>query len=120
ALLEEAYTSGDMEGMSAEGLFRQNEAVPAFASGLFMFFVIVFAVIYTIPSVYLYQFSVRVRKAIDGPFDPDLFTRSLHAHRRMYKFMGILTLVIIGLYLMLFVGTAFISSALQQYSPPGG
>lgn len=120
ALIEEAYTSGDMDGMASEGLFRQNAAVPAFANGLFLFFVIVFAVIYTIPSVYLYQFSVRVRKAIDGPFDPDLFTRSLHAHRRMYKFMGILTLVIIGLYLMLFVGATFISSALQQYRPPGG
>ena len=79
-----------------------------------------FGAIYLIPTVLLYRFAVRVRRVLDGPFDAPLFTSALQAHRRMYKFMGILTLVLLGLYLLVLIGAALFTTAMQQWRPPGG
>lgn len=119
-LLQEAYAHGGAGGLPPEELMRQRAGPRAFASGLSIFFVVVFGAIYLIPTVLLYRFAVRVRRVLDGPFDAPLFTSALHAHRRMYKFMGILTLVMLGLYLLVLIGAALFTTAMQQWRPPGG
>lgn len=119
-LLQEAYANGGTGGIPQEELMRQRTGPGAFFGGAYMFFVVLFGGIYLIPNVLLYQFAARVRRVLDGPFDAPLFTSALHAHRRMYKFMGILTLVIFGLYLLVFIGAALFTTAMQQWRPPGG
>ena len=119
-LLQDAYANRGTGGLPPEELMRQSAGPRAFASGLYMVFMVVFGAIYLIPTVLLYRFAVRVRRVLDGPFDAPLFTSALQAHRRMYKFMGILTLVLLGLYLLVLIGAALFTTAMQQWRPPGG
>ena len=56
------------------------------------------AAIYFIPSWLLYRFGANTRKALAGPFDPAVFSTGLTAHRRMYTFMGVLTLITLAFY----------------------
>jgi len=119
-LLQEVYANGGTGGLPPEELMRHRTGPGTFFGGIYMFFVVVFGAIYLIPTVLLYRFAVRVRRVLDGPFDAPLFTSALHAHRRMYKFMGILTLVMLGLYLLVLIGAALFTTAMQQWRPPGG
>jgi len=119
-LLNEAYTNGDTGGIPPEELMRQSAGPQAFLSGIYLFFMVVFGGIYLIPMVLLYRFAVRVRRVLDGPFDAEVFTSALHAHRRMYKFMGILTMAMLGLYLLVLIGAALVATVMHQFRPPGG
>ena len=61
------------------------------------------AAIYFVPSLLLYQFSTRTLRALDGGFDQAQFSNGLQAHRRMYKFMGVLMIIVLGLYALGFL-----------------
>ncbi|WP_299016490.1 DUF5362 family protein [uncultured Polaribacter sp.] len=71
---------------------------------------LIFAVIYFFPILYLYQFSVKMRKALQSKGDEDL-ALALEKLKSHYKFVGVFTIIIISIYLLFFVlgiaGAAF-------------
>jgi hypothetical protein len=96
--IEEAYGPG----VDAEELIRQSAYQGSLVSGSVVFLYIILSIMHLIPVILLHQFSKRVRYVLDGPFDADVFTSALNAHRRMYKYIGILALIFLGLFLMIF------------------
>ncbi len=84
--------SGEMNGAPV-GMFTTTYTVIFLIS----------AAIYFVPSLLLYQFSTRTLRALDGSFDPAQFSNGLQAHRRMYKFLGVLMIIVLGLYALGFL-----------------
>lgn len=73
------------------------------AMGIFMgFFYALFGLIYFFPSLYLYRFSDKIKKAIIQR-DSDILANALENQKSLYKFMGIFCIVSIGLYVLIFV-----------------
>ncbi|MBL8002039.1 MAG: hypothetical protein JNL05_08775 [Flavobacteriales bacterium] len=65
--------------------------------------------LYFVPTLLLFQFASRTLRALGPTFDPLTFSNGLQAHRRLYKFMGILMIIMLCLYgvgflVMLLVG----------------
>jgi hypothetical protein len=102
---EEAYGPGaDMNE-----LMEQSAAQGSMVSGSVVFLWIIISMIQIIPVVLLHQFAKRVRHVIDGPFEADVFTSALNAHRRMYKYLGMVALIFVGLFLMIFTVTKLLT-----------
>lgn len=87
-------------GMGSE---MMGEEVPSeftlMGSGYLVVFVVL-AAVYFVPALLLYLFATRTLRALSGTFDPITFTSALEAHRRLYKFMGILMVIVLGLHLL--------------------
>jgi hypothetical protein len=85
----------------AASTFSSKLGMPFPAWGLGLFYLI-FAGIYFIPIYYLYQFAKNAKAAI---FEnkSELFTPAFKYFKSHYKFMGILAIVILSLYLLVFV-----------------
>jgi hypothetical protein len=60
------------------------------------------AVLYFIPAWFLYQHGSRMRSALQGAFDGAAFHQGVVALRKLFSFMGILTLVLLCLYGLFF------------------
>jgi len=65
-------------------------------------FYILLAVLYYFPISYLYQFSDGIKKGVNSN-DQELFTSGLKNLKSLYKFQGILTIVVISIYLLIFL-----------------
>lgn len=57
------------------------------------------AVLYFFPAYYLYNFAGKAKQALDGN-KQELFDDSLKNLKRMFKFLGIMTIVMIAAYLI--------------------
>jgi hypothetical protein len=58
--------------------------------------------IYFIPSWFLYKFSTETRKALLGT-DEGILTEAFSNLRRTFKFLGIMTIIVLGLYALVIV-----------------
>ncbi|MCB9170692.1 MAG: hypothetical protein H6594_10130 [Flavobacteriales bacterium] len=56
--------------------------------------------VYFVPTLLLYQFATRTLRSLAGPFDPGTFSGALAAQRRLYKFIGILLIIVLAFYLV--------------------
>ena len=69
--------------------------------------------LYFVPTLLLFQFATRTLRSLAGSFDPITFTSGLESHRRLYKFMGILMIIVLSIYalffffMLLFAGAMF-------------
>lgn len=72
---------------------------------------LVMAIIYFFPILYLYKFSTQIKSALNQN-DSDLMATAFENMKSMYKFMGIFTIISIGLYFILGVGAFIFSAAL--------
>lgn len=100
----------DMQGMGA------NSGASAIASGmgpLMAVFYVIGAVLYFIPVLYLFNYSRQSLTAIRNT-DSELLTSAFNNMRRQYKFVGILTIIMIGLYALVFIG-GFIGGMLSAF-----
>jgi hypothetical protein len=70
-----------------------------FPMGLFGLMYLVVAVIYYFPVTFLYRFSVRMRKGLASR-DVDAVTSGFENLRMLYKFKGIVTIIVLALYLL--------------------
>jgi hypothetical protein len=61
-----------------------------------------FAIIWFIPSLFLFQSAVKVRLALDT-IDQQLFTEGLAKLKACFRFWGIITIVIMGIYALILV-----------------
>ncbi len=64
---------------------------------------ILLAALYFFPTLYLYRFATQTRAALSGTGGGDV-TQGLGNLKSTFKFMGILMIVIIALYALLFIG----------------
>lgn len=63
-------------------------------------FYIVIAIIYIFPVYYLYQFSVRMKKALLSK-DDEVLASAFKMLKSHYKFAGVFTIIILSIYLLI-------------------
>lgn len=68
----------------------------------FSFFYLIFAGIYFIPVYYLFQFGSKTKKALINN-DTDLLTFGLKKLKSHYKFLGIVTIIMVGLNILFLI-----------------
>jgi len=98
-------------GLFAGSLFSSlSSTMPSYSSGItqsmgaFMsVFYVAFALLYFFPSLYLYQFAKFTQKAIMFSNSHDI-TSALGKLKSFFKFIGILIIVIISLYMLIIIG----------------
>lgn len=76
--------------------------MPAMGGGFFAIIYIGMALLYFFPIKYLYDFSSKVKKSIQIT-DQNLFNEAMMKLKSHYKFIGILMLIMIILYVGMFV-----------------
>ena len=64
---------------------------------------LIVAALYFVPALFLYQHASRILTSLHGVFDPVKFSAGLSAQRRLYTFLGVLTMLVLGLYALLFL-----------------
>ncbi|NEM96531.1 DUF5362 family protein [Pontibacter burrus] len=69
----------------------------AAGGAFFTFFYLLFAALYFFPVLYLYRFSDKMQDGLRMQ-NEELVTESFRNLKSLFKFMGILTIVIIGFY----------------------
>lgn len=93
--------------MSISGMPGVQPELPSELMGMVgAFYTVIFlfsALLYFFPSLYMYRFAVRTLNSLKGPFDAVLFHGALDAQRRLYTFMGVLTIVLLAIYGLAFV-----------------
>ena len=80
-------------------------AATPFASGfgaLMGVFYILIAVVYIMPALYLFRFCDRTKKAL-ATNDTPVLTDAFGQLKSLYKFMGVLAAIFIGLYALIFI-----------------
>ncbi|HLA58377.1 MAG TPA: DUF5362 family protein [Puia sp.] len=87
------FTSLITSMMSGLGDSGMSSALNVF----FSFFIIVSSLIMFFPSLYLFNFSSKMRKALNNNDQPTL-TESFKNLKSLYKFLGILVIVYLSFY----------------------
>jgi uncharacterized membrane protein (DUF485 family) len=104
-----AFAAGSMFAAMGE-----SESNMPFSGTILGFFYLVIAFIYFFPILYLYRFSKFTKKALEtqNPNDLNEAFKNLKSH---YRFMGIITIIMIVLYALLFlIGIAVGFSGMMQ------
>jgi hypothetical protein len=70
--------------------------------GAFGFIYVVIAAFYFFPVYYLHQFSIRIRRGLASQGLEDV-TAGFQNLKSLFKFMGILTIVILSIYALIIV-----------------
>jgi hypothetical protein len=83
----------EMESFGALGAFK----------GFMSFFYIVMALLYFFPVYYLYNYSVKMKTALQT-YDNNLLAEAFVNLKSHHKFLGITIIVILSLYLFIFLG----------------
>lgn len=91
-----ATVLGSMGSMGMGGAFSAGAGV---AMGL-MYLLI--AALYLYPTIALYRFGKLIRPALNMQ-DQRLFNEAIRNLRNVFKFMGVLTLIVVGLYALIFI-----------------
>lgn len=81
--------------------------------GFIMVTYLVMAVLYFFPVYYLYKFSVNMKKALYTN-DDDVLATAFEKLKSHYKFLGILTIVILSLYILGFI-IGFLGAATSSF-----
>ncbi|WP_181163642.1 DUF5362 family protein [Pontibacter mangrovi] len=85
------------------GMFLPKESINSSAGmisgGFFTVFYLLFALLYFFPVLYLYRFSGKMQEALRLQ-DEELLTTSFSNLKSLFKFMGILTIIILGFYVL--------------------
>lgn len=89
---------GSLSAMAPE----EVDMMPAMGGGFFAIIYIGMALLYFFPIKYLYDFSSKVKKSIQIT-DQNLFNEAMMKLKSHYKFIGILMLIMIILYVGMFV-----------------
>lgn len=97
---------GLFAGSLMSGLMASSGApFAALGSAFFTVYILVICAIAFYPTLMLYKFGSAVRASIRTN-DASGFNQSLLYLKRYFKFIGILTIIFIGLYVLLFIFSA--------------
>lgn len=83
-------------------------AMRGFLSGLY----IVLAIVYFFPVYYLYKYAKGMKQALESS-NSDLLSEALVNLKSHHKFLGIMTIVMISLYVLLFIGTILFAATMM-------
>jgi Family of unknown function (DUF5362) len=72
-------------------------AISGAAGGLITALYLAFALLYFFPCLFLYQFSIRLKAALRDN-DQVKLNQSLKSQKSLFKFIGILTIIVLGFY----------------------
>lgn len=86
---------GSMGGM-------YGTAMPGGMGVAMAFMYLLIAALYLYPTIALYRFGKLIRPALHNQ-DQQLFNEAIRHLRNVFKFMGILTLIVLGLYALIFL-----------------
>lgn len=88
-------------------MFLPQEAVGVAGGGFFTFFYLMGALLYFFPVLYLHRFSGKMQEALRLQ-DEELLTSSFANLKSLFKFLGILTIIMLAFYglglLFMFLG----------------
>jgi hypothetical protein len=94
---------GFFAGTFIARMSEMSGGVPSPINPMFLsVFYVLIAAIYIIPCYYLYKFSTELKVAVANT-DSDNLTEAFKNQKSLYKFFGIFTAVILGLYAIIFV-----------------
>ncbi len=87
-----------------EQVYGFQESAPAFKLGSFFtgFLMLAIAVLYFFPVYYLHQFSSKVKYGVNS-LKQESFDAGVRNLKSLFKFMGILTIVMIAIYVLAIV-----------------
>lgn len=88
------------------------ESPMGFSSFVYFCTYLILAVIYFFPIYYLFKFSKHTRKAVEGGDALEL-TSAFQYLKSHYKYMGILAIIILSLYVFLFIGIVIMIMAVS-------
>ncbi|MEZ4756737.1 MAG: hypothetical protein R2817_07915 [Flavobacteriales bacterium] len=97
--LQAANLPPEMADMQAAGV----QDVLGVMSAVYLFIFTLTAVIYFIPALFLYQHGTRMRRAFGASFDATAFHQGVQALRKLFTFLGVVTLILLALYGILFL-----------------
>ena len=95
-----AFINMMTSGLYNEDMFGYEEGFLAygiFSPWFYTMIYFIFAVIYFFPVLYLYRFSSKMLKALPGQ-NQEQMESSLSNLKSLFSYMGILTIVLLGLY----------------------
>jgi hypothetical protein len=100
-----------LASMTIQSVFDSLGDTPGMAGldvggGTLSFIYVIMASLYFFPTLHLYRFSTRVKRAILNDDQEDL-RYSLEHLKKVFKFVGIFTAVIFGFYLLMLLMTLF-------------
>jgi hypothetical protein len=77
----------------------QAQTMPFNFGGIMTVLYIVFALLYIFPIYYLYQFSVKMKKALISK-DDEVLANAFEMLKSHYKFIGVFTIITLSLYFL--------------------
>ena len=80
----------------------QGDMPLPFPSSILTVMYLLMALLYFFPTLYLYQFSTKTLEAIARKED-NLLENGLEKLKSLFKFMGVLTVIVLGFYALAFV-----------------
>jgi hypothetical protein len=94
-----------MEGMEGlEQMQNMQESMAGAATTFFMVIILICALLYFFPSLFCYRFGTRTLKALSGgTFDAAAFSAGMDNLRKLFTFVGILTIILLCIYLICFL-----------------
>lgn len=87
--------------------------------GLLAGFYVVIAVIYFFPVYYLFKYATGMKQALNSS-NSDLLSVALGYLKSHHKFLGIMTIVIISLYILTIIGTIVFAASMASSLSGGG
>jgi hypothetical protein len=95
-----AFSIGVIMSKFTSQLNDSSAVASALPSAIFTFIFLVFAVLYFFPTLFLYRFATRMQMAIRNNDQPQLIG-SFRSLKSCFRFIGILTIIVLGLYVLL-------------------
>ena len=106
---------GSLVMLFAPSSLMSNGDFPFGGKIFMMLLYLAFAVLYYFPISYLYQFSENTKKAIENN-DNNAIRDAFEFLKSHYKFMGILTIILLAFYaIMIFIGLIGVGAAAMMY-----
>ena len=93
-------------GSTFMGLIQEEVMDSGIGSGLMAFILILYLIIIGLPTWFLFQFSIKTKKAIQTQ-DPILLESGLRYHKLFFTFYGVIAAFFIGLNLLATIGLFF-------------
>ncbi|AUC86620.1 hypothetical protein CW731_02295 [Polaribacter sp. ALD11] len=77
----------------------QTQAMPFDVGSMMTGLYVIFGLIYIFPIYYLYQFSVKMKKALISK-DDEVLASAFEMLKSHYKFIGVFTIIILSIYVL--------------------
>lgn len=86
--------------------FNATPEMPGWINSVVGFIYILSGVLYFFPCLYLYNFSEKISNSLDSNSQED-FNAGFKNLKSLFKFMGIMSIICIGLFILFFIGIIF-------------